>query len=105
VAAIVVLSAMSTEENHRLSGLGERLSGGGETSDSLSLLAWLGQSASCQRGLSLLLWGGGRGREISTEAWLELEEGRVVASHERKVGKIYELVKNMSMALGLWVPV
>jgi len=33
--------------------------------------------------------------------WSEPVEGRVVASHERKAGKICGLAKAMSMALGL----
>jgi len=59
VASIVVVSAERAEENHWSSWLGEGVLGGGGTSHSLSLSVRLGQSASSQPGLGLLLWGKG----------------------------------------------
>jgi len=54
VASIVVVSAERAEENHWSSWLGEIGSGGG-TGKSLSVSVRFGQSASCQRGLDVLL--------------------------------------------------
>jgi len=54
VAWIVVVSAEMAEENHWSSWFGEEALERGGSSQSLSLSVRLGQSASCQRGLSLL---------------------------------------------------
>jgi len=62
-SAIVVGGPERAEVNHRSSWLGEGVSGGRGTSQILSFFVSLGQSASCQRGLGLSLWGeGGRRR-------------------------------------------
>jgi len=53
--SIVVVSAERAEENNWSSWLGEGVSGGGETSQFLSLSMSSGQSASGQRGLGLSL--------------------------------------------------
>jgi len=104
VASIFAVRALRADENPGSSWLGEAVSEGGGTSQFLSLLDSFGQSASCQRGLGLSLWGDGGCKVISMGVWLDPVEGRVDASHERKAGKIYGLAKAMSMALGLWVP-
>jgi len=79
--------------------------GEGGISQSLSLVVGLGKSASCQRGLGFSLWGDGGSKEITMGSWSDPVEGSVDGFHERKAGKICSLVKAMSMALGLWVPV
>ena len=53
--SIVVVSAERAEENDWSSWLGEGVLGAGGTSHALGLSVRLGQSASCQRGLGLLL--------------------------------------------------
>ena len=55
VASIVFMRAERAEENHWSSRLGEGVSGGGGTSQFLSLSVRHGQSACCQRGLGLSL--------------------------------------------------
>ena len=60
--AVVLTTAVSmerAEENHWASWLEEGVLGGGETSQFCSLSVRPGQSASCQRGRWLSLWGGG----------------------------------------------
>ena len=101
VASIVVVRALRAEENHWSRWLGEGVLGGAETSQSLSLPDRFGQSASCQRGLGLSLWGVGGRKVIKIGAWSDPVGGRVDASHERKAGKIYGFAKARSMALGL----
>jgi len=65
VASIVVVRAVRADENHWSSWLGEGVPGAGGICQSLSLLVRAGQSASCQHGLGLSLWGeGGVGRSI-----------------------------------------
>jgi len=63
-----------------------------------------GQSASCQRGLGLWLWGVGGRRVIIMGAWSEPVEGRDDTSQERNAGDICGLAKARSMVPGLWVP-
>ena len=64
VASIVDVRALRAEENHWSRWLGDRVFRGGWISQSLSLLDRFGQSASCQRGLGLLVWPDGRRRTI-----------------------------------------
>jgi len=66
-----------------------------------SLSVRFGQSASCQRGLGLSLWGVGRGRVIEMGAWCDPVEGRDDSSQERNAENISGLAKARSMALGL----
>jgi len=80
VASIFAMSAERAQENHWSSWLGEGVSGGGGTSHSLSLSVRLGQSASCQRGLGLLLWGEGGRMEIKIGVWSDPVERRDDAS-------------------------
>jgi len=54
-----VVRGERAEENHSSSCLGEGVSGGGGICEFLSLSVKPGQSASCERGLGLSLWGGG----------------------------------------------
>jgi len=79
--------------------------GGGWINQFLSLSVSPGQSASCQRGLGLSLWGEGGRMEIKMGAWSDPLEGREDASQERKEGNMCGLAKARSMALGQWVPV
>ena len=51
VASIAAVRAERAEENHWSSWIGEGATGGGGTSQSLSISVRLGQSASCQRGV------------------------------------------------------
>jgi len=101
VACIVAVSADRTKENHWSSWLGEGASGGGVTCQSLSLSVRLGQSTSCQRGLSLSLWGEAGRVEITISAWSDPVQGRVDESYERKAEKISGFAKARSMVLGL----
>jgi len=55
VASIAALSAERAEENHWCSCLGERVSGGSGMGQFFSLSVRPSQSASCQRGLGLML--------------------------------------------------
>jgi len=64
VFSITAVSVERAEENHGSSWLGEGLSGEGGTSQFLSLSVMPGQSACCQRGLGLSLWGVGGRRVI-----------------------------------------
>ena len=59
VASIVAMRVEEAEENPWSSWLGEGFRGGGGMSQSLSLFVRPGQSASCQRGRGLWLWGEG----------------------------------------------
>ena len=103
--SIVVVSGERAEENNWSSWLGEGVSGGGGTGQFLSLSVSPGQSASCQRGLGLSLWGEGGRMRIQMGTWSDPVDGRDDASQERKAGNIFGLAKVRSMALGLWVPV
>jgi len=62
------------------------------------------QSASCQRGLDLLLWGVGGLRVIVIGAWSEPVEGRDDASQEQNAENMCGLAKTRWMVPGLWVP-
>ena len=57
LSSIIAVSAERAEENHWTSWLGEGVSGGGGISQFLGLSVSPGQSASCQQGLGLSLWG------------------------------------------------
>ena len=104
VVSIAAVSAERAEENQWSSCLGEGVSGGGGMRRFFSLSHRLGQSATCQRGLGLLLWGVGGRRAIAMGAWSEPVEGRDDASQERNAENICGLAKARSMVLGLWVP-
>jgi len=88
--SIVVVRAERAEEKHWSSLLGEGAIGGSGTTQLWSLFVTLGQSASCQCGLGLSLWGEGGWRESKIGAWSASREERedALASHERKAGKI-----------------
>jgi len=103
VASIVAVRVERAEENHWSSWVGEGVSGRGGICHLLSLLVRFDQSASCQGGLGLSLWGDGGCREINMGVWSDPGEGRVDVSRERKEGKICGLAKVVSIALGLWV--
>jgi len=66
--SIAAMSVERAEKNHWLSWLGEGGEGGGGMSQFSSLFVTPGQSASCQRGLGLLLWGVGGRRVIRMAA-------------------------------------
>jgi len=102
VASIAVVRAERAEENHWSSCLGEGVSGRGGMSQFFSLSVRSGQSASCQSGLGLSLWGVGGRRVIIMGAWSEPVEGRDDASQERNEENIYGLAKARSMVAGLW---
>jgi len=104
VFSITAVSVERTEENHWSNWLGEGVSGGGGARQVLSLSVRPGQSASCQRGLGLSLWGERGRRVIMMGAWSDPLEGRAVASHERNAENICGLVKARSMVLGPWLP-
>jgi len=105
LSLIAVVTAERAEENYWSSWVGEGISGGGGSNQFLSRSESLGQSASCQRGLGLSLWGEGGRREIKMEAWSDPVQGRDDASQKRKAGNISEFAKARSMVLSLWVPV
>jgi len=88
VASIAVVRVERAEENHWSSCLGEGGEGGGGMSQFFSLFVKLGQSASCQRGLGLSLWGAGGRRVILMGAWSEPVEGGDDASQERNAANI-----------------
>ena len=78
--------------------------GGEGMSQFFSLSVKPGQSASCQRGLGLSLWGVGGRRAILMGAWSEPVQGRHHASQELNAENLCGLAKARSMVLGLWVP-
>ena len=103
VVSTTVVSAERSEENHWSSWLGEGISAGARAwmSQFFSFSVRFGQSASCQRGLGLSLWGVGGRWLISIWAWSDPVEGRDDASQERNAENIRGLAKARSMALGL----
>jgi len=88
VVSITAVSEERAEENNWSSWVGEGVSGGGGISQSLSLSVRPGQSASCQRGVGLSLWGLGGRRVIKMGASSDPVEGRDDASQERNAGNI-----------------
>ena len=76
VGAIVDVSAKRPEDTHRSSWLGEEGLGGGGTGQFSSFLGRDGQSACCQRGVGLSLWGGGAYIDSRIRVWSEPVEER-----------------------------
>jgi len=104
VVSTTVVSDERAEENQWSSWLGEGVSGGGGMSQFFSLSVMFDQSASCQRGLGLSLWGVGGRRVIAMGAWSDPVEARDDASRGRNAESISGLVKARSMVLGPCVP-
>jgi len=80
LSSIVVVGSERAEENQWSSWLGEGVLGGGGICQFLSMSVRAGQSASCQWGLGLSLWGAGGRKEIIMGAWSDPVEGREDAS-------------------------
>ena len=104
MASFAVVRAERAEKNHWSSCLGEGVSGGGGMRQSFRLSVKQGQSACCQRGQGLSLWGVEGRRAILMGTWSEPVAGRDNASQERNAKNICGLAKARSLVPGLWVP-